>query len=221
MLIFLVWASADIDSNVYLKSLCKGKTDAKIVTLTFDDGPDEIMTPRVLDILKEYDIKATFCLIGSKAEQNYALVRRIVAEGHTVANHTYSHSWNFPMSSAAQVERELIRCNDAIFAATGVKTKYFRPPFGVTNPIVGKMVKKMKFNTIGWSIRSLDTIQSRDRERVCSRIINRLHPGAIILLHDRCNDADLLLEMLIAKITSNGYRIVSLTELSNIEPYEN
>ena len=85
---FLVWASADVASNVYRNTLCRGRNDERVVALTFDDGPDEQMTPRVLDVLNERNIKATFFLVGEKVERHPELVRRMVAEGHIVANHT-------------------------------------------------------------------------------------------------------------------------------------
>ncbi|NLV39563.1 MAG: polysaccharide deacetylase family protein, partial [Bacteroidales bacterium] len=96
--LFLVWASADVGGNIYLKSLCRGDRADKLVTLTFDDGPDEVMTPKVLDVLQKHDIKATFFVIGSKVEKFPHIAKRIVAEGHTIANHTYSHKATFPMS---------------------------------------------------------------------------------------------------------------------------
>mgnify|MGYP006379987353 FL=1 len=100
VLAFLVWASADIGSGIYLKSYCHKPTSEKILALTFDDGPDEEMTPKVIAILKQYNIKATFFMIGSKAAQLPHIVREIVAEGHSIGNHTYSHKGVFPISGA-------------------------------------------------------------------------------------------------------------------------
>lgn len=219
--LFLIWASADIGSNVYLKTLCKGKTTKKVVTLTFDDGPDKEMTPRVLDILKEYNIKATFFLIGKNVEKHPDIVKRMVAEGHIIANHTHSHQGTFPMSSSKQVNNELRNCDEAIMQATGKSPKLFRPPFGVTNPIIGNAVRKREYRTIGWSIRSLDTIKGRSRKEVRDKVVAKLHPGAIILLHDRCEKADELLREIISAGKEKGYDFVSLKEILNIKAYEN
>lgn len=219
--LFLVWASSDIGSNIYLKATCKAETQERVVALTFDDGPAEPMTLKVLDILRKYDAKAAFFLIGRQVDKYPDIARRIVDEGHIVANHTMSHSGLFPLSSAKSVKAELLSCSCSITKAVGLRPKLFRPPFGVTNPIIGRMVKQLGFNTIGWSIRSLDTVTRYSREDICRKVERSLHPGAIILLHDRCLQSDELLESIILAIVSSGYRIVALDELLNIDVYEN
>ena len=172
-------------------------------------------------VLKEHNIKATFFLVGEKAAQHPELVLRMVAEGHIVANHTYSHKAQFPMSSSEIVAEELQRCSDVIAKHIGKQPKLFRPPFGVTNPIIAKVVKLYGLHTIGWSIRSLDTVAKHSRESVCHRVVSRLHDGAVILLHDRCEEADVLLQMLITEIEKRDYRFVALNEMFNIDVYEN
>lgn len=210
VLAFLVWASADIGSGIYLKSFCRKPTSEKILALTFDDGPDEVMTPKVLAVLKQYNIKATFFMIGSKVVQQPHIVRTLIAEGHSIGNHTYSHQGVFPLSGEKEIEIELRKCSHSIAEISGEKPKLFRPPFGVTNPIIGRVVRRMGLNSIGWSIRSLDTVSTRSREDVCTMILKQLHPGAIILLHDRCNDADILLQLLIPQIIEKGYRFTTI-----------
>ena len=217
---FMVWASADVGSNIYLKTLCRGSKEKRSVCLTFDDGPHEEMTPRVLDALKEHGVQATFFLIGRNAEHHPDIVRRMVAEGHTIANHTYSHAGLFPLSSASSVEREVTRCSETITSLTNKQLKLFRMPFGVTNPIIGKVIRHLGLKAIGWSIRSLDTIERRSREQICKRVIKRLHSGAIILLHDRCAYSDELLRQLIPAIKERGYSFISLEEMLNIDAYE-
>lgn len=210
VLTFLVWASADIGSGIYLKSFCRKQTSEMVVALTFDDGPDEVMTPKVLAILKQYNIKATFFLIGAKVVQQPHIVRELMAEGHSIGNHTYSHKGLFPLSGAKEVEMELRKCSSVIADISGEQPKLFRPPFGVTNPIIGSVVRKMGLNSIGWSVRSLDTVSKRSREDVCRSIIQQLHPGAVILLHDRCDEADILLQTLIPQIIEKGYRFTTI-----------
>ena len=220
LILFLVWASADVGSNIYLKTLCKGDSMQRVVSLTFDDGPDEQMTPLVLDVLKQYNIKATFFLVGSKVDNNHDIVRRIVADGHIVANHTYSHSGLFPLSCEKMVKQELERCNAAIKKSVGLSPRLFRPPFGVSNPIIGAVIKSLGVITIGWSIRSLDTMAGKSRSTICQRVKERLHNGAIILLHDRCVKADELLKDIIETILENNYSFITLDKMLKINPYE-
>lgn len=219
--IFLVWASADVGSNIYLKAVCKGDSKERAIALTFDDGPDEEMTPRVLDVLKQYNIKATFFLIGDKVDKHPEIVQRIVDEGHIVANHTYSHSGLFPLSSGAKVKQELLQCNESIKNAVGLRPLLFRPPFGVTNPIIGRVVNALGLKTIGWSVRSLDTMSGKTRDAICRKVEAKLHPGAIILLHDRCAKADELLESIIHSALQNNYSIIALDNMLKLDVYEN
>ena len=179
------------------------------------------MTPRVLDVLKQNDITATFFLIGNRVKTNPEIVSRMYKEGHLVANHTYSHLSTFPLSSSSRVKQEIENTNEAIYSVVGKVPHLFRPPFGVTNPIIGKVVKQKGLTTIGWSIRSLDTISKRSRNEVCEKVVGALHPGAIILLHDVCQDTDILLKQLIPMILEQGYRIVPLNKLLSIDCYEN
>ena len=218
--LLLVWASADVGSNIYLKVVCRGNSKQRVVALTFDDGPDQVMTPKVLDVLKKYNIKATFFLVGANIDKNSEIVKRMVAEGHIVANHTYSHRGVFPLSSKQCVMNELQQCNEAIKSCVGVWPKLFRPPFGVTNPIIGNAVRTADMTAIGWSIRSLDTVKGKSRSEICRRVESRLHSGAIILLHDRCDGADELLEGVIQAILKSNYSIISLDKMLKMNVYE-
>lgn len=200
--------------------MCKGDCKQRVVALTFDDGPDELMTPKVLDVLKQHNIKAAFFLIGAKVDKCPDIVRRIVAEGHIVANHTYSHTGLFPLSTKQTVKQQLQMCSASIKNAVGLSPKLFRPPFGVTNPIIGREVNELGLQTIGWSVRSLDTMNSKTRSEICQRVQIRLHPGAIILLHDRCNKADELLQEIIRTTLENNYSFISLNKMLKIKNYE-
>ena len=220
LILFMVWASADVGSNVYLKTICKAVTKEKFVALTFDDGPDEA-TSKVLDVLKKHNIQATFFLVGSKVEKHPDIVKRIVAEGHIVGNHTYCHSGCFPLKGAKKTEHDITKCSAAIQNVIGKHPKLFRPPFGVTNPNIGKAVRALRLTTIGWSIRSLDTVKGKTREEVAEKVLKNLHTGAIILLHDRCKDADVLLENIIKGAHEKGYSFASLEKMTNIQAYEN
>lgn len=228
---FLVWASADVGSGVYLKALCRrrsgrsgspndGAGPAGCVALTFDDGPDPTMTPRVLEVLRRHGVQATFFLIGERVTGNPELVRRIVAEGHTVGNHTFTHSPCFPLWRGSRVRQELAATGRAVEAAAGVRMRLFRPPFGVTNPVIGRAVREAGLQPVGWSRRSLDTFAWRRRGAVCRSVCRRLRDGDVILLHDRCEGADRLLDALIVEIKARGQQFVTVDRLFDTDAYE-
>lgn len=217
---FLVWASADIGSGVYVRALCRRRTGKAVVALTFDDGPDPVTTPEVLDVLRRHGVKAAFFVTGEKLRRNPETARRTVAEGHILGNHTYRHSAFFPLMSGRGVAEEIEKTQIAAEEIAGVRPLLFRPPFGVTNPIIGGAVSRAGLRCIGWSIRSLDTFENRSREEVCRRIADRLHNGAVILLHDRCKDAGRLTEMVISAVENEGFDIVPLDELFDMDVYE-
>ena len=217
---FLVWASARIDSGVYLRCLCRNRDAGRAVALTFDDGPDPVWTPRVLDVLAEFGVRATFFVVGSRAERCPELVRRIVAEGHILGNHTRSHSARLPLCSARRLGRELEHTRQTVERLTGLRMALFRPPFGVTNPAVARAVRRGGYRAVGWSIRALDTAAATSRERVVRRTVGALHDGAVILLHDRCEGADELVRAVLVALQERGYVLRTIDELFDIEAYE-
>lgn len=215
----LVWASADIGSGVYLKALCRAESADKVVALTFDDGPDADSTPRVLDLLKRYDVRATFFVVGEQARQNPELIHRMVAEGHTVANHSYYHLPQSTLWSSQRYTEELFRCNDVVARLTGLRMRLYRPPFGVTNPPIARAVKNLGLIPVGWSVRSLDTM-TKDPDRVVDRVMKHLRGGDVILLHDRLENSEELLEKLLPALRTQHYTTATVDELFKIEAYE-
>lgn len=215
----LVWASADIGSGVYLKALCRAESADKVVALTFDDGPDADSTPRVLDLLKRYDVRATFFVVGEQARQNPELIHRMVAEGHTVANHSYYHLPQSTLWSSQRYTEELFRCNDVVAHLTGLWMRLYRPPFGVTNPPIARAVKNLGLIPVGWSVRSLDTV-TKNSDRVVDRVMRGLRGGDVILLHDRLENSEELLEKLLTALRTQHYTTATVDELFKIEAYE-
>jgi peptidoglycan/xylan/chitin deacetylase (PgdA/CDA1 family) len=211
VMLFLFYASYSIRLGVYVKALCKNPDAGKAVALTFDDCPDAIQTPKVLDVLKKYNIKACFFCIGSKIAGNEAIIRRIKAEGHLLGNHSYSHSGKFPLYSAKKMFNDVAECSQKIERITSIRIQLFRPPFGVTNPTVAQTVKKHGYITIGWNIRTFDTCRSTGK--ILKRVERRLSPGSVILLHDNLKTSDSTLEKIVALISSKGYRFVRVDEL--------
>ena len=180
--------------------------------MTFDDGVDSVLTPQVLDVLDRYGAKATFCIIGEKAVANPEMIKVIIGRGHTIVNHSMYHKGSFPMQSTEAIYREIIACNKALKEATGVLVKYFRPPFGVTNPMVGRAVRRAGLQSIGWSIRSFDTM-GHSVEVVEKRVTSQIKGGDIILLHDNRECVVELTERILIFIRDNGYKAVSIDRL--------
>ena len=218
VVILFSWIAFNIFSikhSLFLKSICRILTNEKIVYLSFDDGPSDLFTPVILDTLKRNNVKALFFCIGQHAELYPDLIRRILAEGHRIGNHTYSHNWRNAFSASGISKAEINKTNDILFKITGSKTDLFRPPFGITNPSISKALKGVGLHSVGWDIRSFDTI-SKDPQKLIHRISNKLRPGSIILLHDNREITSRILSELIETIQNKGYKIVPLPELETI-----
>ena len=215
--VFMVWASASIRSGVYVRAFCREKTDRKVVYLTFDDGPHPPETERVLDVLRERGARATFFLIGSKVSGNEAVLRRMLEEGHALGLHTYSHAGTFPLLSFDKMLADVNEGKRAVESVAGKKISLFRPPFGVTNPTIAKVIRTLGLQTVGWDVRSFDTMFCKSSEHsykqsghdwyvpVVERIMKQMRPGSVILLHDRLDGACELLALLLDSLAASGY----------------
>lgn len=153
------------------------------VALTFDDGPDVEVTLRVLDLLDEAGARATFFCVGSRARAHPQLVREIAARGHAVENHSFRHSAAFGFYGVGRLVRDIGDAQRAITDIVGIAPKFFRAPFGIRTPLTEPALARLGLHCVAWNIRSFDTIDS-DAARVASRVVRRLVPGAIVLLHD-------------------------------------
>lgn len=211
-LVFLVYASCSIRSNIYLKVFCKKKTTEKIVAITFDDSPDPEQTPKVLQVLKEQQIPACFFCIGHKVKGNERLIRQIIDDGHLLGNHSFTHAFAFPLYSLPRMERDLQACRLALEEVISQKIKFFRPPFGITNPTIAQAIKRSGYIPIGWNIRTFDT-QRPSPEKVLRRIKKKLCPGSIILLHDRMPGSDCLLATVLHFLKEQGYTVVRIDQM--------
>ncbi|MBP5366111.1 MAG: polysaccharide deacetylase family protein [Bacteroidales bacterium] len=206
----VVWGSACISSNMFVKAQC-ALTDKRKVLLTFDDGPDERFTIAALDALKRLNIKALFFVIGEKAAQHPDLIRLIKADGHAVGNHSYHHNPKYLFGSKNQILNELQQTNN-ILRENGIETAYFRPPLGVTNDALAWAIKQLKYKTIGWNIRSFDT-RREPREIILSRVVRQLTGGNIVLLHDRVEHVDWLIEQIANEVHKRGLVFASAEDL--------
>ncbi len=215
----LIYGSFYIGSNLYLKPILSAKTEEKKIALTFDDGPHETITPVILELLGKFDIAAAFFCVGRKISANPELLKKMDDRGHLIGNHTYSHSNWFDFYSMRRMVKELKETERLVEQIINRKVRFFRPPFGVTNPALAKAVKRCNYITVGWNIRSLDTSKWKNSEKIVSRIIRKIKPGSIILLHDQHPDIGTILEKLVEHTDETGYEIVRLDELIKLEPY--
>ncbi|MBN9292926.1 MAG: polysaccharide deacetylase family protein [Flavobacteriia bacterium] len=210
------YGSSNIQANYHLHSVCHGKE--KGISLTFDDGPTTF-TPAVLDILQKYQVKATFFCIGKHVQRFPEILQRIISEGHAVGNHTFHHSNQSGFKNTAYVAEEIITTQQLIEQLTGRKTHWYRPPFGVTNPSIAKAIKQTGHLSIGWNIRSLDTA-IRNEEKLYQRILSRLKPGGILLMHDTNANSVAVLERLLLYLREHQIPVLSLEEMIKEKPYE-
>lgn len=220
LLLVYIAGSIYLCGNFYTSAICEAETKDKLVSVTFDDGPDKDVTPKLLDILKENNVKAAFFVIGEKAEKNPDLIKRIHNEGHLIGNHSFKHGFWFDMKCKRGMAKELKRTDDVINKIISKEMKLFRPPYGVTNPVLARTVKMMDYKVIGWSVRSFD--KSRNSvEKIVSNVAKKISPGGIILLHDDHNNILEILNGIIKEAGEKSFRFVPLDEMLKVNAYKN
>lgn len=180
----------------------------KLLALTFDDGPSENHTGKLLDALNEYDAKATFFLVGQNVGSNAELVRRMIDEGHEVGSHSWSHQ-DMTTLSQSEIVAELEQTDEAIYEAINTYPTVFRAPYGNINDL---LLEQLDVPSIYWSVDTLDW-ETLDKDYVRSQILDRAYNGAIILLHDiHETTVNGTIEAL-QELQSKGYRLVTVSEL--------
>lgn len=214
----VAYGTSVLSAEFFLPVKYKGANNSNSVALTFDDGPIAGKTEEILRILKSHDVKAAFFCIGNRVESNPELTKRIFESGHLIGNHSYWHRATFDLQSGATIGKELDDTDHAIFETIGAKPAFFRPPYGVTNPMVASAVKRGGYKTIGWSIRSFDTV-IKDSKVLMERITKSLKGGDVILLHDYSNTTLEILPELLDHIKKVGLKIVRVDQLLNEKAY--
>ena len=187
----------------------------KVVSLTFDDGPSPY-TGKVLDVLKRYGIKATFCQIGEQVGSYPAVEARIKAEGHTLCNHSWDHDEALPAKAVSVIDSEITRTQQAINSATGVTPRYYRAPGGDWGQGTKLKAQLAKYHTIplAWADDSLDWTKP-GVDKIVRNVLGSVTPGAIILMHDGGGNRTQTLAALpkiIAGLKAKGYTIVGLPQ---------
>jgi peptidoglycan/xylan/chitin deacetylase (PgdA/CDA1 family) len=170
--------------RVFVDAIVRGPRGARGVALTFDDGPDPLWTPRVLDVLAEHRAVATFFVIGRKAEAHPDLVRDILRAGHSVGLHSYNHDRLFALRSERRVREDLERAIAVLEGIAGRRPVLFRPPIGHTNPVIARVADGLDLSVVGWSIGARDGVAGVRPADVVARVRRDLRDGAIVLLHD-------------------------------------
>ncbi|MEH2177268.1 polysaccharide deacetylase family protein [Nostoc sp.] len=191
--------------------------EQKVIALTFDDGPWPESTGQVLDILKKNQIKGTFFLIGQNVKNYPGLVKREIAEGHVIGNHTWHHWYQFlnPQAAAYEIDHTA----DLIYQVTGIKTNLFRPPGGIMHNGVASYARNSKYAIILWSSDSVD--YSRPAvPKLINNVFRRAKPGGIVLMHDGGGNRSKTVQALpeiIANFRKQGYRFVTIPELLEMQ----
>lgn len=188
------------------------RNEGNYIAMTFDDGPHPKNTPRLLDMLRQRNIKATFYVIGNSVNQYPEIVRRIVAEGHEIGNHTYNHP-NLTKLSNASVRKELDTTRDAIIRAAGVKPRTMRPPYGALRTSQREMIhSEYGYPTILWDVDPLDW-KRPGTAVVKSRILSGTRAGSIVLAHDLHSTTVDAMPTTLDALLAKGYRFVTVSQL--------
>jgi peptidoglycan/xylan/chitin deacetylase (PgdA/CDA1 family) len=196
----------------------------KQLALTYDDGPNDPHTLRLLDVLARHDVHATFFLIGKFVRQRPEIVRRISAAGHAIGNHTFTHP-NLIFAGAARIAAELQDCENALSDIVPEHARIFRPPFGFRRPQVLRSARAQGLVPVMWSVTCYDWKQTT-AERIVAHAVRQIHGGDVILLHDggyREMGADrgatiVATELLIARYRDQGFEFVTLPKMMVAPP---
>lgn len=193
-----------------------GDTTQKVIYLTFDAGYENGCTAQILDVLKKHNVSAAFFLVGNYIEQNPELVKRMVAEGHTVGNHTYHHYDMSRIGDMDSFRRELEDLEQLYTATTGqTMQKFYRPPQGIYSEENLKMAQQLGYRTVFWSLAYVDWLNDKQptSEQAFSKLIPRIHNGAVVLLHSTSKTNAAILDDLLTRWEELGYRFDTLDSL--------
>ena len=191
-------------------------TNEKIIYLTFDCGYENGNTPAILDALKKHQVSATFFTVGTFLESEPDLVKRMVAEGHTLGNHTWHHPDMSAISTVDAFSEELSSTADAYRQITGEEMPhYYRPPQGKYSTDNLQMAKDLGYSTFFWSLAYVDWYQDNQpsKEEAFAKLLGRIHPGAIVLLHNTSSTNAAILDELLTQWEEMGYHFGTLQEL--------
>lgn len=191
-------------------------TEEKVLYLTFDAGYENGNTETILNALKKHNVSATFFVVGTYIESEPELIQRMIDEGHTVGNHTWHHPNMSGIETMEEFKKELTAVEDAFRQTTGQEmTKYYRPPQGIYSESNLEMAKELGYQTFFWSLAYVDWYADDQptREEAFDKLLGRIHPGAIVLLHSTSSTNAEILDELLTKWEEMGYQVRPLSEL--------
>ncbi len=209
------WGVTHPQCGMFGTALCFVHTPKPLVALTFDDGPDPVATPALLSLLARRKVPATFFCVGERVAHHPEICQRAIREGHQVENHSWAHRRTTNLFSVPRLRQDLAVAQREIQRATGRSPTCFRPPMGLTNLRVFRVAHQLGLRVVGWSAGGHDQSEPNP-ERTVDRIVGRLQPGRIVLLHDGGVPADRLtatVELLIDKLEARDYQCVRLDKL--------
>ncbi|MEG1311940.1 MAG: polysaccharide deacetylase family protein [Romboutsia sp.] len=214
-LVFILGLSLSVyateNEKVFVRN---GSRDKKLIALTFDDGPHPKETNQVLNVLKKYDVKATFFIAGKHANWYTKPLLRANEEGHEIGNHTFNHP-DISNLSSYQIEEEILKCEETLIKFTGKKPNLFRPPFGSYNEkTLSNIAKKLGYKIILWNTVDAKDWKNPPARNIADNIINNVKNGDIVLLHDYAtNNTVEALDILIPKLIEKGFKFVTVSEI--------
>lgn len=217
-----VWPQRFLWAQVSGEAVFCVQTQDTAMALTFDDGPHPIYTPAILEILEEYSAKATFFAIGRHLQQHPQVAQMVVAQGHELANHTFSHP-DLNRRLGPGIEQEIQRMEDLLTSMIDSRPSYFRPPYGHANLLVMQTLKAMGRPFFFWDIDLLDW-SGLSVDQMMAMLAEKAHPGGIVLMHDSSPHPDgfprtsrqktvELVRQILATYTAQGYQFVTLSDL--------
>lgn len=209
--------NATIDDLKQYNAYYASDTDEKILYLTFDAGYENGNTPAILESLKKHQAPAVFFAVGNFIKDNPDLIKRMITEGHIVGNHTMTHPDMSQISSMESFQKELEGVEELYTSVTGEPmTKFYRPPRGVYSTENLSMAKELGYSTFFWSLAYVDWIQEQQpsKEEAFQKLIPRIHPGAIVLLHNTSSTNAAILDELLTRWEEMGYQFHSIKELT-------
>ena len=213
-----VYGASVLSAEFFLPVRYMGDRNSNKIAITFDDGPIPVMTERILDVLNTHQVPAAFFCIGNRAHDYPALIQRMHDAGHLVGNHSYWHGAMFDLQSPDKIAKELADTDVAIQKAINKKPNFFRPPFGVTNPMVAAAVKRRGYKTIGWTVRSFDSM-TKNGNALLDRVTSSLKGGDVILFHDYSTATLEMLPAFLEQVAILGLKIVRVDELLKEKAY--